>query len=143
MATDGTLHVLPKLTVSLLLLQQDKLQLFLGGITHMPRIPHVLLLVHPRKTKIAVQTAQKLLLPIVAMVHTNTDPHTLHDIIPSNEHAIRAVRYITSKMADAIITGNQGTHQTQHQTQQPAADKLAHSHTHIDTAVTGDNKRAN
>ncbi|EPC58201.1 30S ribosomal protein S2, partial [Lacticaseibacillus paracasei subsp. paracasei Lpp123] len=106
MATDGTFDVLPKKEVSLLKKQQDKLEKFLGGIEDMPRIPDVLFIVDPRKEKIAVQEAQKLNIPIVAMVDTNTDPDDIDVIIPSNDDAIRAVRLITSKMADAIIEGN-------------------------------------
>ncbi len=111
MATDGTFDVLPKKEVSLLKKQQDKLEKFLGGIEDMPRIPDVLFSVDPRKEKIAVQEAQKLNIPIVAMVDTNTDPDDIDVIIPSNDDAIRAVRLITSKMADAIIEGNQGEDQ--------------------------------
>lgn len=108
MATDGTFDVLPKKEVSLLKKQQDKLEKFLGGIEDMPRIPDVLFIVDPRKEKIAVQEAQKLNIPIVAMVDTNTDPDDIDVIIPSNDDAIRAVRLITSKMADAVIEGRQG-----------------------------------
>ena len=123
--------------------QQDKLEKFLGGIEDMPRIPDVLFIVDPRKEKIAVQEAQKLNIPIVAMVDTNTDPDDIDVIIPSNDDAIRAVRLITSKMADAIIEGNQGEDQEDDQEQQPAADKKADSMEDIVEAVEGDNKRAN
>ena len=143
MATDGTFDVLPKKEVSLLKKQQDKLEKFLGGIEDMPRIPDVLFIVDPRKEKIAVQEAQKLNIPIVAMVDTNTDPDDIDEIIPSNDDAIRAVRLITSKMADAIIEGNQGEDQEDDQEQQPAADKKADSMEDIVEAVEGDNKRAN
>ena len=143
MATDGTFDVLPKKEVSLLKKQQDKLEKFRGGIEDMPRIPDVLFIVDPRKEKIAVQEAQKLNIPIVAMVDTNTDPDDIDVIIPSNDDAIRAVRLITSKMADAIIEGNQGEDQEDDQEQQPAADKKADSMEDIVEAVEGDNKRAN
>lgn len=143
MATDGTFDVLPKKEVSLLKKQQDKLEKFLGGIEDMPRIPDVLFIVDPRKEKIAVQEAQKLNIPIVAMVDTNTDPDDIDVIIPSNDDAIRAVRLITSKMADAIIEGNQGEDQEDDHEQQPAADKKADSMEDIVEAVEGDNKRAN
>ena len=143
MATDGTFDVLPKKEVSLLKKQQDKLEKFLGGIEDMPRIPDVLFIVDPRKEKIAVQEAQKLNIPIVAMVDTNTDPEDIDVIIPSNDDAIRAVRLITSKMADALIEGNQGEDQEDDQEQQPAADKKADSMEDIVEAVEGDNKRAN
>lgn len=143
MATDGTFDVLPKKEVSLLKKQQDKLEKFLGGIEDMPRIPDVLFIVDPRKEKIAVQEAQKLNIPIVAMVDTNTDPDDIDVIIPSNDDAIRAVRLITSKMADAIIEGNQGEDQEDDQEQQPVADKKADFMEDIVEAVEGDNKRAN
>ena len=142
MATDGTFDVLPKKEVSLLKKQQDKLEKFLGGIEDMPRIPDVLFIVDPRKEKIAVQEAQKLNIPIVAMVDTNTDPDDIDVIIPSNDDAIRAVRLITSKMADAIIEGNQGEDQDAAQEQQVAADKKADSMEDIVEAVEGDNKSA-
>lgn len=142
MATDGTFDVLPKKEVSLLKKQQDKLEKFLGGIEDMPRIPDVLFIVDPRKEKIAVQEAQKLNIPIVAMVDTNTDPDDIDVIIPSNDDAIRAVRLITSKMADAIIEGNQGEDQDDAQEQQVAADKKADSMEDILEAVEGDNKSA-
>jgi len=142
MATDGTFDVLPKKEVSLLKKQQDKLEKFLGGIEDMPRIPDVLFIVDPRKEKIAVQEAQKLNIPIDAMVDTNTDPDDIDVIIPSNDDAIRAVRLITSKMADAIIEGNQGEDQDDAQEQQVAADKKADSMEDIVEAVEGDNKSA-
>lgn len=142
MATDGTFDVLPKKEVSLLKKQRDKLEKFLGGIEDMPRIPDVLFIVDPRKEKIAVQEAQKLNIPIVAMVDTNTDPDDIDVIIPSNDDAIRAVRLITSKMADAIIEGNQGEDQDDAQEQQVAADKKADSMEDIVEAVEGDNKSA-
>ena len=142
MATDGTFDVLPKKEVSLLKKQQDKLEKFLGGIEDMPRIPDVLFIVDPRKEKIAVQEAQKLNIPIVAMVDTNTDPDDIDVIISSNDDAIRAVRLITSKMADAIIEGNQGEDQDDAQEQQVAADKKADSMEDIVEAVEGDNKSA-
>ena len=142
MATDGTFDVLPKKEVSLLKKQQDKLEKFLGGIEDMPRIPDVLFIVDPRKEKIGVQEAQKLNIPIVAMVDTNTDPDDIDVIIPSNDDAIRAVRLITSKMADAIIEGNQGEDQDDAQEQQVAADKKADSMEDIVEAVEGDNKSA-
>ncbi|WP_172189462.1 30S ribosomal protein S2 [Lentilactobacillus kribbianus] len=108
METDGTFDRLPKKEVSLLIKQREKLERFLGGIEDMPRIPDVLFIVDPRKEQIAVHEAQKLNIPIVAMVDTNTDPDQIDVVIPSNDDAIRAVRLITAKMADAIIEGRQG-----------------------------------
>lgn len=108
MGEDGTFDRLPKKEVALLKKQQEKLEKFLGGIEDMPRIPDVMFIVDPRKERIAVQEAHKLNIPIVAMVDTNSDPDDIDVIIPSNDDAIRAVRLITSKMADAIIEGRQG-----------------------------------
>ena len=108
MATDGTFERLPKKEVALLTKQQAKLEKFLGGIEDMPRIPDVMFIVDPHKENIAVNEAKKLNIPIVAMVDTNTDPDPIDVIIPSNDDAIRAVRLITSKMADAIVEGKQG-----------------------------------
>ena len=108
MSTDGTFERLPKKEVALLTKQQAKLEKFLGGIEDMPRIPDVMFIVDPQKENIAVNEAKKLNIPIVAMVDTNTDPDPIDVIIPSNDDAIRAVRLITSKMADAIIEGKQG-----------------------------------
>lgn len=108
MAEDGTFDVLPKKEVVVLTKQREKLERFLGGIEDMPRIPDVMYIVDPHKEQIAVKEAQKLHIPIVAMVDTNTDPDDINYVIPSNDDAIRAVRLITSKMADAIVEGKQG-----------------------------------
>ena len=108
MSEDGTFDVLPKKEFSVLTKQREKLERFLGGIEDMPRIPDVLYIVDPHKEQIAVKEAQKLHIPIVAMVDTNTDPDDVDVIIPSNDDAIRAVRLITAKMADAVIEGKQG-----------------------------------
>ncbi|MGL5300707.1 MAG: 30S ribosomal protein S2, partial [Weissella confusa] len=77
-------------------------------IADMPKIPDLLFIVDPHKEQLAVQEAHKLNIPIVAMVDTNADPDQIDVKIPSNDDAIRAVRLITAKMADAIIEGNQG-----------------------------------
>ncbi len=108
MAEDGTFDRLPKKEVSLLNKQREKLEKFLGGIADMPKIPDLLFIVDPHKEQLAVQEAHKLNIPIVAMVDTNADPDQIDVKIPSNDDAIRAVRLITAKMADAIIEGNQG-----------------------------------
>ena len=108
MAEDGTFDVLPKKEVSLLTKEMDKLQKFLGGIEDMPRIPDVMFVVDPKKEKIAVHEANKLGIPVVAMVDTNTDPTPIDVIIPSNDDAIRAIRLIAGTMADAVIEGKQG-----------------------------------
>ncbi len=108
MEEDGTFDVLPKKEVVGLNKERERLEKFLGGIADMPRIPDVLFIVDPRKERIAVQEAHKLNIPIVAMVDTNCDPDEIDVIIPSNDDAIRAVKLITAKMADAFIEGRQG-----------------------------------
>ena len=108
MAEDGTFDRLPKKEVALLNKSREKLEKFLGGIADMPKIPDLLFIVDPDKEQLAVQEAHKLNIPIVAMVDTNADPDQIDVKIPSNDDAIRAVRLITAKMADAIIEGNQG-----------------------------------
>lgn len=127
MAEDGTFDVLPKKEVAVLTKQREKLERFLGGIEDMPRIPDVLFIVDPHKEQIAVKEAQKLHIPIVAMVDTNTDPDDIDYVIPSNDDAIRAVRLITSKMADAIVEGKQG--QDDAQQEEAAADENAEEET--------------
>ena len=127
MAEDGTFDVLPKKEVAVLTKQREKLERFLGGIEDMPRIPDVLFTVDPHKEQIAVKEAQKLHIPIVAMVDTNTDPDDINYVIPSNDDAIRAVRLITSKMADAIVEGKQG--QDDAQQAEAAADENAEEET--------------
>ncbi|APZ48736.1 30S ribosomal protein S2 [Jeotgalibaca sp. PTS2502] len=111
MSEDGTFELLPKKEVGILRKEQERLEKFLGGIKDMPRIPDVMFIVDPRKERIAVQEAHKLNIPIVAMVDTNCDPDEIDVVIPSNDDAIRAVKLITAKMADAFIEGNQGADQ--------------------------------
>ncbi|MDR1521659.1 MAG: 30S ribosomal protein S2 [Streptococcaceae bacterium] len=111
MEKDGTFDVLPKKEVVLLKKQRDRLEKFLGGIEDMPRIPDVIYIVDPRKENIAVKEACKLNIPIVAMVDTNADPDEIDVVIPSNDDAIRSVKLITAKMAEAFIEVNQGEDQ--------------------------------
>ena len=125
MEEDGTFEVLPKKEVGILLKQRDRLEKFLGGIQDMPRIPDVMFVVDPRKERIAIQEAHKLNIPIVAMVDTNCDPDEIDVIIPSNDDAIRAVKLITSKMADAMIEGNQGEDEVVEETFTPEAPVAA------------------
>ena len=108
MEADGTFDVLPKKEVALLNKQRARLEKFLGGIEDMPRIPDVMYIVDPHKEQIAVKEAKKLGIPVVAMVDTNADPDDIDVIIPANDDAIRAVKLITSKLADAVIEGRQG-----------------------------------
>ena len=109
MEEDGTFALLPKKEVSKLTLEIEKLEKFLGGIKTMKKLPGALFIVDPRKEKIAVAEAKKLNIPIVAIVDTNCDPDEVDYVIPGNDDAIRAVKLIVSKMADAVIEANQGT----------------------------------
>ena len=111
MDADDIFELLPKKEVIELKKEQDKLERNLGGIKEMKRLPDLIYIVDPRKERIAIQEARKLGIPIVAIVDTNCDPDEVDYIIPGNDDAIRAVKLITSKMADAIIEVNQGAEQ--------------------------------
>ncbi len=105
---DGTFEVLPKKEVIILRKEKDRLEKFLGGIKDMRGLPSALFIVDPRKERIAVAEARKLKIPIVAIVDTNCDPDEIDYVIPGNDDAIRAVKLLTAKMADAIIESRQG-----------------------------------
>lgn len=108
MEEKGMFEVLPKKEVIALKHEQEKLTKFLGGIKNMTKLPGALFIVDPRKERIAVSEARKLGIPIVAIVDTNCDPDEIDYVIPGNDDAIRAVKLLTAKMADAIIEGRQG-----------------------------------
>ena len=108
METDGTFDLLPKKEVIKLNLEIEKLEKFLGGIKDMQEIPGALFIVDPRKERIAVAEAKKLGIPIVAIVDTNCDPDEIDYVIPGNDDAIRAVKLISTAIANAIIEGNEG-----------------------------------
>ncbi|USG67956.1 30S ribosomal protein S2 [Brevibacillus ruminantium] len=111
MEEDGTFAVLPKKEVIVLRKEKERLEKFLGGIAHMDELPDALFVIDPRKERIAVAEARKLGIPIVAIVDTNCDPDEIDYVIPGNDDAIRAVKLLTSKMADALTEGNQGGEQ--------------------------------
>jgi small subunit ribosomal protein S2 len=104
----GQWERLPKKEVSRLMRQKAKLEKYLGGIEGMRELPQALFVVDPRKEHIAVTEARKLNIPIVAIVDTNCDPDEVDYVIPGNDDAIRAVRLLTQKIADALIEGRQG-----------------------------------
>ena len=108
MEEDGTFEKLSKKEVIKLRLEHDKLQKFLGGIRDMKGMPGALFIVDPKKEKIAVKEARILGIPIVGIVDTNCDPDDVDYIIPANDDAIRAVKLIAGRMADAVIEANQG-----------------------------------
>ena len=108
MAEDGTFDVLPKKEVIELKKEWDKLEKNLGGIKEMKKLPDVIFVVDPKKERICVQEAHTLGIPLIGIADTNCDPEELNYVIPGNDDAIRAVKLIVSKMADAVIEANQG-----------------------------------
>lgn len=108
MEENGRMQLLPKKETAKLRAEHDKLQRFLGGIKEIEKLPDAIYVVDPRKERIAVAEARKLGLPVIAIVDTNCDPDEIDYVIPGNDDAIRAVRLITSKMADAVLEGRQG-----------------------------------
>jgi small subunit ribosomal protein S2 len=112
MEEDGTFEVLPKKEVVQLKKQHERLVKFLGGIRDMKGVPDVMFVVDPRKERIAVAEAIKLNIPLVGIVDTNCDPDEIDYIIPANDDAIRAVKLLTGKMADALLESKQGEDQS-------------------------------
>jgi len=107
MKEDGTFAALPKKEVLRLEKEQAKMEKTLGGIKNMAKLPKGIFIIDPRKERIAVHEARKLGIPIVAIVDTNCDPDEVDYIIPGNDDAIRAIRLISSKIADACLEGKQ------------------------------------
>ena len=108
MEANGDFALLPKKEVIQLRGEQEKLEKNLGGIKEMKRLPGALFVVDPRKEHIAIAEARTLKIPIVAIIDTNCDPDEIDYPIPGNDDAIRAVKLITAKIADAVIEGKQG-----------------------------------
>ena len=108
MEKDGQFEVLPKKEVIKLCAEREKLLKNLGGIREMKKLPGALFIVDPRKERIAVQEARILGIPIVAIVDTNCDPDEIDYVIPGNDDAIRAIKLISSVMANAVLEGKQG-----------------------------------
>ena len=108
METDGSFEVLPKKEVLELLKEKERLERFVGGVRNMNRLPAAIFVIDPRKERNAVAEARKLHIPIIAIVDTNCDPDEIDFVIPGNDDAIRAIRLLTGKMADAIIEGLEG-----------------------------------
>ena len=120
MAEDGTFDLLPKKEVAALVKEMNDLEKNYGGIKTMEKLPSAVFIVDPRKEHIAVLEAKKLGIPVIAIVDTNCDPDDADYIIPGNDDAIRAIKLITSSIADAVIEGKQGE-----QTAEAAEDKEA------------------
>ena len=112
MEADGDFDLLPKKEVIQLCALREKLMKNLGGIKDMKKLPSCMFVVDPRKEHIAVMEARNLGIPIVAIVDTNCDPDDVDYVIPGNDDAIRAVKLIASKIADAVLEGKQGEQMT-------------------------------
>lgn len=123
MAEDGTFELLPKKEVIGLRHEMEKLEKYLGGIKDMPKMPGTLFVIDPKKERIAIAEAKKLGIPVVATVDTNCDPDEIDFPIPANDDAIRAVKLLTGKMADAVLEGRQGESLDDQGEHQEAADQ--------------------
>jgi small subunit ribosomal protein S2 len=108
MQEDGTFDLLPKKEVIKLSNEIIKLEKYLGGVKNMKKLPAALFIIDPRKERNAIAEARKLNIPIIAIVDTNCDPDEVDYIIPGNDDAIRAIRLISSAMAQAVLEGRQG-----------------------------------
>ncbi|MCC8121417.1 MAG: 30S ribosomal protein S2 [Oscillospiraceae bacterium] len=121
MQEDGTFDMLPKKEVMKHMGEIAKLEKYLGGVTEMKKLPSALFVIDPRKERNAINEARKLHIPIVAIVDTNCDPDEIDYVIPGNDDAIRAIRLISSVMANAIQEGRQGE-DTGEEAEAPAAE---------------------
>ena len=108
MSEDGTFDLLPKKEVIQLKKEWEKLEKNLGGIKDMKDVPDAIFIIDPKKERICVQEAHTLGIPLIGICDTNCDPDELDYLIPGNDDAIRAVKLIVAKMADAVIEANQG-----------------------------------
>ncbi len=125
MEEQGQFELLPKKEVIKLQHEREKLHANLGGIREMKKLPGALFIVDPRKEHIAVAEARSLGIPIVAIVDTNCDPDEIDYVIPGNDDAIRAVKLIAGKLADAILEGKQGEQDAAGEVTADAAAKIA------------------
>ena len=123
MEADGDFHLLPKKEVIQLKAEQEKLEKNLGGIKEMKKLPSAMFVVDPRKEHIAILEAKALGIPVVAIVDTNCDPDEADYPIPGNDDAIRAVKLIASKIADAVLEGRQGEQMSDEAIEEVAADE--------------------
>jgi small subunit ribosomal protein S2 len=107
MFEDGTIEAYPKKEALQFEKEREKLQKILGGIKGMNKLPGLMFVIDPKNEEIAIQEANKLGIPVVAIVDSNCDPDPVDYVIPGNDDAIRAIRLLSSKMADAVIEGSQ------------------------------------
>ena len=134
MENDGTFQKLPKKEVALLRKEHDKLNDNLGGIRDMKKLPDAVFVVDPKKEKLCVAEARKLGITIIGIADTNADPDELDYIIPGNDDAIRAVKLIVGKMADAVIEAKQGEIVTDSTSQDNANVEAVENQDFADTA---------
>ena len=125
MEQQGQFELLPKKEVIKLQNEREKLENNLGGIREMKKLPGALFIVDPRKEHIAVSEARALGIPIVAIVDTNCDPDEVDYVIPGNDDAIRAVKLIAGKLADAVLEGKQGEQSEAEGEEAPAEEASA------------------
>lgn len=130
MQEDGTFDVLPKKEVIGLTKELDKLEKNLGGIEEMKKLPDAIFIVDLKKERICVQEAHALGIPLIGIADTNCDPEDLDYVIPGNDDAIRAVKLIVSKMADAVIEARQGQEQA---VEEASADTEAEAEAETET----------
>ena len=123
MEADGDFDLLPKKEVIQLKAEQEKLEKNLGGIKEMKKLPSAMFVVDPRKEHIAILEAKALGIPVVAIVDTNCDPDEADYPTPGNDDAIRAVKLIASKIADAVLEGRQGEQMSDEAIEEVAADE--------------------
>ena len=123
MEADGDFELLPKKEVIKLKAEQEKLEKNLGGIKEMRKLPSAMFVVDPRKEHIAILEAKALGIPVVAIVDTNCDPDEADYPIPGNDDAIRAVKLIASKIADAVLEGRQGEQMSDEAAEEEAASE--------------------
>ena len=122
MEEDGTFNLLPKKEVVKLKLEIEKLEKYLGGVKEMKKLPGALFIVDTRKERNAIAEAHKLGIPVVAIADTNCDPDEIDYVIPGNDDAIRAIKLISSIMANAVLEGKQGEQTAEAASEEAAAD---------------------
>ncbi|MBQ8509939.1 MAG: 30S ribosomal protein S2 [Clostridia bacterium] len=123
MQEDGTFDLLPKKEVASLIKEMNDLERNYGGIKTMDKLPDAVFIVDPRKEHIAVLEAKKLGIPVIAIVDTNCDPDDADYIIPGNDDAIRAIKLISSVIADAVLEGKQGEQLDEAEAEATAAEE--------------------
>src|SRR6188768_1303720 len=121
METDGRYESLSKKEIAQLEKEKRKLQKNLEGIRNMSRLPDALFVVDTRKEKIAVDEARKLKIPVIGVVDTNCDPDEVDYVIPGNDDALRSIKLLASRMADAVVSGR-GVRESAHADDGPEGD---------------------